>query len=460
MEQPVKKAQEARIEFYRQKGKVHARSTKGFFNTLRWTMFLVTQAIFYGACWLTWNSNGITRQAILFDIPHEKLYFFGTVLWPQDALAFAYIMIVAAISLFFVTAIAGRLFCGFACPQTVYTMLFTWIEEKVEGDHLARMRLDQSPISGKKLLIKSTKQFLWILVATWTGITFVGYFTPIRELLSAIPSWDLGPWEGFWVIFYATFMYLQAGYAREAVCQHMCPYSRFQGVMVDANTKTVAYDTNRGEPRSNKRNASGSGDCIDCGICVQVCPTGIDIRNGSQYQCINCGLCIDACNEVMKKVAKPLGLIRFMSENQLVQTPKKQNRFRLAAYGCLLIIFSGLAVLTLSNRELLLVNVIRDRGPLYRETSEGRIENVYTLKLMNLDDQAHRYIIQPQGLPGMTLLGTSEFNLAAGSIQPATVTISVPGDAGTSGANPIKLVISSEDSKHLTAKEKTVFFLP
>lgn len=460
MEQPIKKAQEARIEFYRQKGKVHARSTKGYFNTLRWTMFLLTQAIFYGACWLTWDSNGITRQAILFDIPHEKLYFFGTVLWPQDALAFAYIMIVAAIALFFVTAIAGRLFCGFACPQTVYTMLFTWIEEKVEGDHLSRMRLDQSPMNGKKLLIKSTKQLLWVLVAAWTGITFVGYFTPIRELLAAIPSWNLGPWEGFWIFFYAFFMYLQAGYAREAVCQQMCPYSRFQGVMVDANTKTVAYDFNRGEPRNTKRHSKDAGDCIDCGICVQVCPTGIDIRNGLQYQCINCGLCIDACNDVMKKITKPLGLIRFMSENQLVQTPKKQNRFRLAAYGCLLIIFTGLAVWTLSNRELLLVNVIRDRGPLYRETAEGRIENVYTLKLMNLDDQAHRYIIQPQGLPSMTILDTSEFNVEAGSIQPVTVTISAPGDVAPSGANPIKLVISSLDSAQSTTKEKTVFFLP
>ncbi len=460
MEQPVKKAQEARIEFYRQKGKVHARSTKGYFNTLRWTMFLLTQVIFYGACWLTWDSNGITRQAILFDIPHEKLYFFGTVLWPQDALAFAYIMIVAAIALFFVTAIAGRLFCGFACPQTVYTMLFTWIEEKVEGDHLARMRLDQSPMNGKKLLIKSTKQLLWVLVAAWTGITFVGYFTPIRELLSAIPSWDLGPWEGFWVLFYATFMYLQAGYAREAVCQHMCPYSRFQGVMVDANTKTVAYDINRGEPRSNKRNASGSGDCIDCGICVQVCPTGIDIRNGSQYQCINCGLCIDACNDVMKKIAKPLGLIRFMSENQLLETPKKQNRFRLAAYGCLLIIFTGLAVGTLSNRELLLVNVIRDRGQLYRETADGRIENVYTLKLMNLDDHPHAYTLAAEGLPDLNIISTSEFNVKSGSIQPETVTVSAPTNSKHSGVIPIKFVITSNDQAHLTAREKTIFIFP
>ena len=460
MEQPVKKAQEARIEFYRQKGKIHARSTKGYFNTLRWSMFLLTQAIFYGACWLTWDSNGMTRQAILFDIPHEKLYFFGTVLWPQDALAFAYIMIVAAIALFFVTAIAGRLFCGFACPQTVYTMLFTWIEEKVEGDHLARMRLDQSPMSSKKLLIKSTKQLLWILVAAWTGITFVGYFTPIRELLAEIPSWKLGPWEGFWIFLYAFFMYLQAGYAREAVCQHMCPYSRFQGVMVDANTKTVAYDINRGEPRNNKRNASDAGDCIDCGICVQVCPTGIDIRNGLQYQCINCGLCIDACNDVMKKIAKPLGLIRFMSENQLVQTPKKQNRFRLAAYGSLLVIFSSLAVWTLSNRELLLVNVIRDRGPLYRETADGRIENVYTLKLMNLDDQPHAYNLVAEGLPDISIIGTSQFNVKSGSIQPETVTVSAPIDSKHSGVIPIKFVITSNDQAHLTAREKTIFIFP
>ena len=460
MEQPVKKVHEARVEFYRNKGKVHAKSTKGRFNTIRWSLFLLTQAIFYGACWLTWNSNGATRQAILLDIPHEKLYFFGTVLWPQDALAFAYLMIVAAIALFFVTAIAGRIFCGFDYPQTVYTMLITWIEEKIEGNHLARMRLDQSPMSGKKLLTKSTKQVLWILVATWTGITFVGYFTPIRELLPEIPSWNVGPWEGFWIIFYATFMYLQAGYAREAVCQHMCPYSRFQGVMVDSNTQTVAYDFNRGEPRNTKRNSAGAGDCVDCGICVQVCPTGIDIRNGLQYQCINCGLCIDACNEVMSKIARPAGLIRFLSENALAHTSKKQNRVRLTAYTCLLIIFSGLAVWTLADRALLRVNVIRDRGPLYRETSDGRIENVYTLKLMNLDDQPHTYTVAPLGLPGMAIVGTSEFNLPPGSIQPETITVSAPNNDESSGPMPIRFVITARDQTQLTTREKTVFFLP
>lgn len=463
MKQTISKVQEARIEFYRNKGKIHAKSTQGRFNRIRWGMLLLTQIIFFGACWLTWDSNGVTRQAILLDIPHEKLYLFGTVLWPQDALVLAYVLIVAAIALFFVTTLAGRLFCGFACPQTIYTMLFTWIEEKVEGNHLARMRLDQSPMSGKKLLIKSTKQILWITLALWTGITFVGYFTPIRELLAAIPAWDIGPWEGFWIFFYAAFMYLQAGYAREAVCQHMCPYSRFQGVMVDTNTQTVAYDFNRGEPRNSKRQEANAGDCVDCGICVQVCPTGIDIRNGLQYQCINCGLCIDACNDVMDKISRPRGLIRFMSENQLAGTnPSKQpqKRLRLAAYASLFVIFGGLIVWTMTHRDLLLVNVIRDRGALLRETTDGHIENVYTLKLINLDDNPHTFNVQAEGLPGIAIVGQDAFTLESGAISPETITVSVPDSVGLAGVQPIRFVVSASDGATLSIHEKSSFILP
>lgn len=463
MEKAVSKVQEARIEFYRNKGKVHAKSTKGRFNTLRWSMLLLTQIIFYGACWLTWDSNGITRQAILLDIPHEKFYLFGLVLWPQDALAFAYLLIVAAVALFFVTAIAGRLFCGFACPQTIYTMMFTWIEEKVEGNHLARMRLDQGAMTGRKLLLKSVKHGLWIAVALWTGITFVGYFTPIRELLTALPHWDVGPWEGFWILFYATFMVLQAGYAREAVCQHMCPYSRFQGVMVDANTKTVAYDLKRGEPRNSRRQTTDAGDCVDCGICVQVCPTGIDIRNGLQYQCINCGLCIDACNGVMDKVARPRGLIRFMSENQLAGIVPKdhgQKRWRVMVCASLLMLFAVLAVWTIADRNLLLVNVIRDRGSLLRETADGQIENVYTLKIMNLDDRPHTFAVEPEGLPGLRIIGKSSFAMSPGQIQPETITVSMPADAGFSGVQPIHFRVTSGDGPHLSTLEKSSFILP
>lgn len=303
MGRPVSKVREAKLELYRKKGKIHAKAVEGRFNTLRWGMVWLTQAIFYGLCWVDWESAGSSRQAVLFDIAHEKLYWFGLVLWPQDALLLAFVLIIAATALFLVTALAGRLFCGFACPQTVYTSIFTWIEARIEGDHLARLKLDASPLTPRKLLIKTAKHGIWAVVAIWTAVTFVGYFTPIRELLPTIVALDTGPWEAFWLIFYAAFTYVQAGLAREAVCQHMCPYSRFQGVMFDPETSNVAYDRQRGEPRSNRRQAGQTGDCIDCGICVQVCPTGIDIRDGLHYQCINCGLCIDACDQVMEKSA-------------------------------------------------------------------------------------------------------------------------------------------------------------
>ena len=223
MSKPVSKVREAKLEFYRKKGKIHAKATEGKFNSLRWAMVWFTQIIFYGACWLSWESNGLDRQAILFDIAHEKLYLFGLVLWPQDALLLAFVLILAATALFFVTALAGRLFCGFACPQTVYTMIFTWVEAKVEGDHLARLKLDQGPLNARKLGLKAIKHGIWFLIAAWTSITFVGYFTPIRDLLPTVFALETGPWEAFWLIFYAAFAYAQAGLAREAVCQHMCP---------------------------------------------------------------------------------------------------------------------------------------------------------------------------------------------------------------------------------------------
>ncbi len=289
MSQVVSKVRAAKLELYRKQGKIHAKAVDGRFNRLRWLMVWLTQGIFYGLCWLPWEVSGQLRQAVLFDIAHEKLYLFGLVLWPQDALLLALVLLMAATGLFLVTALAGRLFCGFACPQTVYTSIFVWIEGKIEGDHLARLQLDQGPLTARKVLLKGSKHLLWLAVASWTAITFVGYFTPIRELLPSLPGWNVGPWEGFWLIFYAAFTYVQAGLAREAVCQHMCPYSRFQGVMFDPATRSVSYDLPRGEPRRATGNAQ-AGDCIDCGICVQVCPTGIDIRHGQQYECINCGL--------------------------------------------------------------------------------------------------------------------------------------------------------------------------
>jgi cytochrome c oxidase accessory protein FixG len=461
--QTVSKIREAKLELYRKKGKIHAKAVDGPFNRLRWAMVWMTQIVFYGACWLNWESNGAARQAILFDIAHEKLYLFGLVLWPQDALLLAFVLILAATALFLVTALAGRLFCGFACPQTVYTEIFTWIEAKVEGDHLARLKLDQSPMTGRKLLRKGIKHAIWLIVAGWTAISFVGYFTPIRELLPSIAGFQTGPWEAFWLIFYGLFTYVQAGLAREAVCQHMCPYSRFQGVMFDPATRNVAYDRPRGEPRSTRREAAGTGDCIDCGICVQVCPTGIDIREGLQYQCINCGLCIDGCDQVMDKIGAPRGLIRFASENELAGQAKSNawlRRPRVAVYAAFLVVFSGLSINLLSQRSLLLVDVLRDRGALLRETAEGHIENAYTLKLMNLDEVPHEYRVAVSGLPGVRVVGADRFPVEPGSIQPVSLTVATPNEGGQSGIQPIRFEIEAIDDPTTRIEEKSAVALP
>jgi cytochrome c oxidase accessory protein FixG len=458
MTKPVSKVREAKLELYRKKGKIHAKAVSGRFDTLRWAMVWLTQIVFYGACWLQFDAGSGARQAILFDIAERKFHLVGLTLWPQDALLLAIALILTATGLFFVTALAGRVFCGFVCPQTVYTILFTWIEAKVEGDHLARLKLDQSPMSAEKLARRAAKHGLWLVLAGWTGFTFVGYFTPIRELAGNLATWNVGAWEGFWVLFYAAFTYVQAGFAREAVCQHMCPYSRFQGVMFDRATRTVSYDTGRGEPRG-KQQGSRAGDCIDCGLCVQVCPTGIDIRDGLQYQCIDCGLCADACDEVMTKVAKPVGLIRFASELELAGATRPSGRPRLAVYGGLMGAFVILGGWTLSQRSLLLVDVLRDRGSLARETAEGRIENAYTLELMNRVEMPRDFEVAVSGLSGIAIVGKKAFSSEAGSVRAVQVTVSAPAD-GTAGIRPIAFQIKAKQDPAIQVVEKSTFILP
>lgn len=460
MPAPNHSANAARITLYRNKQKIQPRAAHGPFNTLRWLMVWATQIIFYGACWLTWDE----RQALLFDITHEKLYLFGLVLWPQDALLLALVLILAATGLFLVTAVAGRLFCGFACPQTVYTSIFMWIEAQVEGDHLARRKLDERPLDGDKLLRRGAKHGLWLAVALWTGITFVGYFIPIRDLLGHLQQGSLGPWEGFWLGFYSLFTYIQAGFTREMVCQHMCPYSRFQGVMFDPETRTVSYDAKRGEPRGNRRQGENAqGDCVDCDLCVQVCPTGIDIRDGLQYQCINCALCIDACDAVMDKLASPRGLIRFASERELetgTRTSRHWKRPRLAVYALVLGFFCTLGAWTLSQRSLLLVDVLRDRGALVRETPEGNYESAYTLKLMNLAEQSREFDVRVLGLPGIQVLGETRFTTVPGATTPIHLTVTVPGPAQGSGSQPIQFEIVARDDPGTRRLEKSTFVLP
>ena len=304
------------VSLYQSQKKIYAKSVTGRFANLRWLMVFVTQAIFYGLAWLPWNG----RQAVLFDLGARKFYIFDWIFWPQDVLYLTFILIVSAYSLFFVTAIAGRIFCGYACPQTVYTEIFMWVEKKFEGDRAARMKLDQAPMSFEKAWRKGGKHLAWVLIGLWTGFTFVGYFTPIKTLAHEVLTATTGPWETFWILFYGFATWGNAGFMREQVCKYMCPYARFQSVMFDRDTMIVTYDKERGEPRGGRKKSADTralnlGSCVDCSLCVQVCPTGIDIRDGLQYECIGCSACIDVCDTVMDKMSYPRGLIRYSTEN-------------------------------------------------------------------------------------------------------------------------------------------------
>ncbi|MDR2209014.1 MAG: cytochrome c oxidase accessory protein CcoG, partial [Azoarcus sp.] len=405
-------------EFYAAHKKIYVRSTKGVFTRWRWTLVWLTQIIFYVLPWLSWND----RQAVLLHLVERKFYIFGWVFWPQEILYLSILLIISAYSLFFFTAIAGRLWCGYACPQTVYSQIFLWIEEKIEGDHIARMKLDKAPLSGRKAAIKLFKYTIWIALALWTGFTFVAYFSPMKELLAAVPTFGFGPWEKFWIFFYATFTFVLAGSLREQVCKYMCPYARFQSVMFDPDTLIVTYDEARGEPRSIRRKGEdpkGKGDCIDCGICVQVCPTGVDIRNGLQYECIGCGVCIDVCDQIMDKVNLPRGLVRYTTENALKngwnskEILRHVRRPRTLIYGTILLGIITAFVWGLATRIPLRFDVIRDRASLGREVSGGMVENDYIVKVMNLAEEERSFIISVTGPDGIRLIGNSEVKVGS-----------------------------------------------
>ena len=361
---------------YRAASKIYPREVNGRFQRLRTAAVFWLLGMFYLFPWLSWDE----RQAVLFDLPARRFFIFGLQFWPQDFIFLSWLLIIAGLSLFFFTAVAGRLWCGYACPQTVWTEVFIWLERITEGDRGARMKLDAAPWSANKLARKGAKQILWITFALWTGFTFVGFFTPIRELAARALSWELGAWEAFWTLFYGMATYGNAGYLREQVCKYMCPYARFQGAMFDRNTLIISYDQQRGEPRGARKKGSdyralGLGDCIDCTICVQVCPTGIDIRNGLQYECIACGACVDACDAVMDKVGYPRGLVRYATQNSIEGKRVRLLRPRIVVYAALLLALMLSFAWAVTHRIPLLVDVLRDRNALYRETADGQIEN-------------------------------------------------------------------------------------
>jgi cytochrome c oxidase accessory protein FixG len=458
------------IFLYEKHKKIYPRSVSGWFASWRWAMVWLTQALFYGLPWLPWNG----RQAVLFDLAARRFYIFDLVLYPQDFIYLTGLLILSACALFFVTALAGRLWCGYACPQTVYTEIFLWVERRIEGERGARIKLDAGSWNVAKLWRKSAKHALWLAIGLWTGFTFVGYFTPIQTLWSESFTLAFGPWEWFWVNFYGLATYGNAGFMREQVCKYMCPYARFQSAMFDRDTMIVSYDAARGDPRGTRGRdtdlqAAKLGHCIDCALCVQVCPVGIDIRDGLQYECIACAACIDACNGVMDKMKYPRGLIRYATQHGLSkhwtrrQMLARVMRPRLLIYGGVLTAISAALVVGLSLRQPLKVDVVRDRTTLARLVDHGRIENVYRLQLMNATEQERRYRIAVEGMAGAELAPAADVSVLPAQARWVTVAVRVAPQstqAAGPGVHPIRFRVLDADVASTMVIERSTFVVP
>jgi cytochrome c oxidase accessory protein FixG len=446
---------------YESEKKIYPREIGGRFDKLSKLATIILLGLFYALPWLIWDG----RQAFLFDLPARKFYLLGLTLWPQDFPYLALLLIIAALSLFFFTALAGRLWCGFACPQTVWTEAFIWMEQLTEGKRSQRMKLDKAPWSLSKLRKKASKQFLWITFSLWTGFTFVGYFAPIHELGVDILALELGGWTLFWGLFYGFATYGNAGYMREQVCKYMCPYARFQSAMFDNDTLIISYDEKRGEPRGGRKRSvdprqAGLGDCIDCQLCVQVCPTGIDIREGLQYECIACAACIDACDSIMDKMNYPRGLVRYTTEHSLQNEATHVLRPRMFVYAALLFILCGALIASMATRTPVILDVIRDRNSLYRELPNGIIENIYTLKIINQSNSARSFALTVTGVDGITLDGVEDAVLVdGGGVSSMPVRARAHRD-DAHGVNNIEFRIEAVDDASVVMREDSRFLGP
>ena len=458
------------VSLYQSERKIYARSVTGWFNYWRWAMVWATQLVFYGLPWLSIGD----RPAMLFDIAARRFYVFNLVLYPQDLIYLTGLLVISALALFLFTAVAGRLWCGYTCPQTVYTEIFMWVERKIEGDRTARMRLDSGQFGFEKLLRKSSKHAAWLGIGLWTGFTFVGYFTPIKVLAGEVATLSLGPWETFWILFYGFATYGNAGWMREQVCKYMCPYARFQSAMFDRDTLIVTYDEARGEgrgsrPRSDtpeQYHAKGLGDCINCTLCVQVCPTGIDIRDGLQYECISCSACIDVCDGVMDKMHYPRGLIRNSTQNGIDQKLSSTSMFRRILRPRVLVYFAVLTTITvvmlwsMVTRTPLRLDVVRDRGAVAPAVVQGQIENVYRLQIMNATEVDQKYVLSVQGIDGVRIVSGVDVFVDAASAKWFPVRLRIPPNAASPGAHPIAFTITAYGQQAPLVTEKSIFLIP
>jgi cytochrome c oxidase accessory protein FixG len=458
-----KKPKQDSYDLYAKREHIYVKFYKGFFKNLRIISGTFMLVMFFAFSWIQWDG----RQAVLFDLPNRQFHVFGLTFWPQDFMLLSWLLIILAFVLFFVTVFAGRLWCGYSCPQFVWTWLFIWAERVTEGDRNHRMKLDKAPFSFSKLQKKTFKHILWTIIAVASAVAFVGYFSPIRELIPNLLSWNLGPWETWWIGFIAVATYANAGWLREQVCIYMCPYARFQSVMFDEDTLIISYDEKRGEPRGKrKKNADPStlnlGACIDCDNCVHVCPVGIDIRDGLQYECVACGACVDACDDIMDRMGYPRGLVRYTTEHELEGKKTHIFRPRLMGYLAVLLVMCGAFVYTLTTRVPVELELIRDRGQLYVESSNNRIENIYTLKLANKEQIGHEYALTATGPSGIDieLIAPETINVAAGELAEVLIRCSVDKDQLPKGSFDLKISATAVDGSNIEITKENRFIGP
>lgn len=447
------------IKPYKDEGPIYIREQKGFFQQVRRNLGWLLMFVFVAIPWIQYNG----QQAVLFDVGTQKFTIFSLTLLPQDFMILALLFMLGAFALFFVTNWLGRVWCGYTCPQTIWMLMFSWVEQRIEGTRNHRIKLDKSPWSVAKWRKKMTKHSAWLVISLFTATSFMAYFIPVKSLYSDMVMLDWSGITSFWVFLFAFCTYGNAGFLREKMCTVACPYSRFQSVMFDKDTLLVTYDSERGENRGpRKRKADPKsldlGDCVDCNLCVEVCPAGIDIRNGLQYECINCGLCIDACDDTMNKFGYQKGLIKYASEKQLEGGVTNQFRLKLLGYGGLTVLLSIVMVVWLAQRTPIEVSVLRDRNALYRMTYEGLVENPYTLTIINKTQQPLHYRVSLNGFDAGTLKAPRETRVEPGVMKQIPVTVVADSYDLTKKVTKLEFEVTAKEDSSISQTQQSMFY--